>query len=174
MNFFRYFPNTAYSFPSDTSGPFDVTITNITAHVVILELLKKHITVFYNYLISDGERPDSVATKLYGGPEYTWIVLVLNNILSHYDWPLTFQEFNQYITVKYGSVVAAQAQPVYKTTEEFLIDAVSYDLLPAERQGRVISQYDYEQELNETKRRIKAIPLPFVGPILIELKQALA
>lgn len=171
MKFFQFFPTVTYSFQQDGST-FGVDITNISAHVAIVERLKQHITAFYDYIVADGERPDSVATKLYGGPEFTWIVLVLNNIMSHYDWPLTNTEFDAYIADKYGSVDTAKAQFVYKTTAGYLVDSITYGLLPAAERAVPISQYDHEMTLNENKRRIRAIPVEFVGPLVLELKRA--
>jgi len=171
MKFFQFFPTVNYSFQSDTST-FGVDITNISAHVAIVERLKQHITAFYDYIVEDGERPDSVATKLYGGPEYTWIVLVMNNIMSHYDWPLTNTEFDNYIISKYGDVTTAKSQFIYKTTAGYLVDSITYNLLPAAERAVPVSLYDHEMTQNEAKRRIRAVPVEFVGPLVLELKRA--
>lgn len=173
MKFFRYFPQLSYVFEQANSS-FGIDITNPTSHVVIVERLKQHVTAYYDYVISDGERPDSVATKVYGGPEYTWIILVLNNIQSLYDWPLTDAEFHDYIVDRYGSVANAQASKIYKTTEGFVVDSVSYNELPVERRGSISDEYTEEQTANENKRRIKLVPAEFVTPLVSELKRAFA
>lgn len=176
MKFFRYFPTLNYTFDTGNTK-FGLDITHPTAHVIILERVKQQITVFYDYVVSDGERPDSVATKHYGGPEYTWLVLVINGIMSHYDWPLTYDEFTDFIIDKYGSVVNAQnltLNAFYKTTAGALVDSITYGLLPAADQGVIESAYDHEHTLNEAKRRIKVVPPEFVIPLTRELKQAFA
>jgi hypothetical protein len=104
MQFFRYFPQLSYEI-----GDVKVDLTNITAHVLIKERLQQNIRTFYDYVVQDGERPDTVAAKLYGSVNHTWIVLLLNNIFSLFDWPLGHDEFNDYMVEKYGSVAAAQA-----------------------------------------------------------------
>ena len=47
--------------------------------------------VFFNkYAIQDGERPDSLAEKLYGNQFYDWVILLTNNMVNaQYDWPLS-------------------------------------------------------------------------------------
>lgn len=171
MNFFQHLPNIPYTF---LVGNEEVTldITNILSHVQIVDKLKQHITVFYDYIIADGDRPDSVANKVYGGPEFTWIVLVMNNINSAYDWPLDTTEFNNYVVDKYGSVSAASTTYVYTTADGYTIDQTSYNLLSTAEQGDIISMYNYESAKNEAKRRIKMVPQAFVGPLTNELKRA--
>lgn len=171
MKFFRYFPIISYTF-ENANAEFQLLLTNPTAKVVLVERLKQHITAYYDYVVQDGDRPDSVATKVYGSPDYTWIVLILNGMQSLYDWPLTYDEFNDYIIDAYGSVATAQATPVYKTTEGFIVDATSYAELPVARRGVVSNVYDEEATKNEAKRTIKLIPSQFVMPLLQELRNA--
>jgi len=199
MNFFHYFPTLRYHI-QDGNTSFDVNITNLTAHVTIVEKLKQAITVFNEYIIADGDRPDSVATQVYGGPEYTWLVLVVNNIQSHFDWPLTELEFDRYITDKYAYLVPEyaielenQTNPgqaiarsqwrlrvrektyqrfVYKTALGFFVDELTYESMSADNRGTKTALYDHEWTLNEAKRRIKIIPQEFVGPLVAELKRA--
>lgn len=170
MNFFKYFPTTAYNFTT-TQGQYALNITNITAHIQIVERLKQVITSYHDYIIQDGDRPDSVANAIYGSPDYTWIVLILNNIFTLYDWPLTTTEFNAYLIDKYGSLQVAQSLPVYKTADGYIVDVVTYAALPAVQQATVQYAYDAETTKNETKRRIRVVPIEFVGPLVIELKR---
>ena len=59
--------------------------------------------LFDNYDVQDGENPEDVAFKLYGDPELHWIILMTNNITDrYYQWPLTQQQFQEYLTDKYG------------------------------------------------------------------------
>ncbi len=172
MNFFKYFPTVLYSFQTvATERGFEVT--NMTVHFKMVEKLKQNITVFYDYIVQDGERPDTVATKLYGSPAYTWVVLLLNNIMSLYDWPLNNEEFNNYIIERYGSVVNAQLTTIFKTAQGYVVDGVTYGLLLASEQGPALSAYDDELEQNDAKRRIRVLPAEFIGPLMLDLKAAM-
>jgi hypothetical protein len=149
-------------------------MTDITRHVIVLEKVKQQISAFHDYVIQDGERPDTVATKIYGGPEYTWIVLILNNLLTLYDWPLTEYEFNRYIEDKYGSQHAATEVLYYLTTNGEYVDSTTYSLLPVNEQGSVRNAWEDEWQKNEAKRTIKVVPREFVAPLQAELERAFA
>lgn len=172
MKFFQYFPKMTYEFECANTS-FQLDMTNITVRFIIMERLKQHVTVLYDYIVQDGERPDTVAHKLYGSPDHTWIVLLVNNIMSLYDWPLTTAEFERYIVSRYGSQAAAQAQTLYRTTDGYFVDYQSYLQLPVAQRGTSTSAYDDELEKNEAKRRIRVVPAEFVGPLVQELRNSL-
>jgi hypothetical protein len=174
MQFFRYFPTIPYTFVN-ADGTFTVfTTSQITAHVKILQALQQNLTVFYDYIIADGQRPDSVAQAVYGSVNYTWVILLINNIFTLFDWPLTQDEFSNYITEAYGSLAAAQAISIYSTVSGVRVDDITYGLLPGPQQGAIMTAYDNELALNEAKRRIKVIPAAFVAGLVSNLKDALA
>jgi hypothetical protein len=171
MNYFKYFPRVAYRFTANNSN-WSVAMTNITCHAILLEKVKQQVSAFHPYVVQDGDRPDTVATKLYGGPEYTWIILVVNNILTLFDWPLTEYEFNRYINRKYGSQAAAEAITYYLTTDGQYVDATTYALLPIGQKGSTRSAWEDESLKNETKRTIRVVPRQFVPLLQAELEQA--
>src|SRR5579885_1732673 len=172
MQYFRYFPTVPYTFTVGNSEQVSL-ITDTTVHVQIKERLRQNITAFYDYIVSDGERPDSVATKVYGSPTYTWIVLIVNVIFSLFDWQLTSEEFNNYIVERYGSVSNAQSTLIYKTTSGVVVDSATYAALPVAKQGVTTTAYDKELADNEAKRRIKVLPIDFVPPLVQDLKRIL-
>jgi len=58
--------------------------------------------VSYNkYEILDGERPDIVATKLYGNPDLHWTFFLVNDFENYYDWHKDSVTFENYINKKY-------------------------------------------------------------------------
>ena len=122
----------------------------------------------HDYEISEGDRPDTVAQKVYGDVKYTWVVLLLNNIMSLYDWPMTNEEFELYLIGKYGSLSLSQNQGTrtdaawsaakfYYTTEGDRVDATTYAGLGT-RQGTTNTPYTQEVKDNDAKRRIKIVP----------------
>jgi len=173
MNFFKHFPQMLYTF-KDGDSEFSLNLTNLTVRVMLAERVKSHVSVIYDYIVQDGERPDSVSVKLYGSSEYTWIILLLNDIMSLFDWPLTTKEFNSYIIEKYGSIAAAQSQTIYRTVDGYEIDGTSWAALPAAKRGTSITSFDKEYDLNERKRRIKVIPATFVGQLQSQLQSLLS
>ncbi len=168
MNYFRYFPSSPYKLETGNSE-FDVVLTQITSHAQIVEKLQQNVTIIYDYIIDGEERPDNVAERLYGDPKYTWILLVLNNLMSLFDWPKNSADFQDYIVTKYGSIEDAQSQFVYRTSEGFLVDKITFDGLLASERGITTSAYDEEITTNDNRRRIRIVPAQFVPLLQKEL-----
>ena len=60
-----------------------------------------------NYVIEDGDRPDTVSFFAYDTPNLAWLVLLPNVKLDPYfEWPLSTREFEQHMIAKYGSLAA--------------------------------------------------------------------
>ena len=157
-----------------------MSIVNITQRARIVERLRQHTTTMHDYVIGEGERPDTVAMNLYGDVKYTWVVLLMNNIISLYDWPMTNSEFEPYLIGKYGSLSDSQNQGTrtdaawsaakfYYTTEGDRVDATTYAGLGT-RQGITNTPYIQEVEDNDTRRTIKVVSMRFLPDILTALK----
>lgn len=98
--YFSKFPKTYYTFGADGSG-LDI-VTNIISRFTIEESLKKNSSVYYNYLIQDGDTPENLAAKYYDSSERHWIILMMNDIVDpQFDWPLQYQNLMGYIDSKY-------------------------------------------------------------------------
>jgi len=179
MDYFQYQSVVPYTF---TTGGVTTTmsIVNITQRAKIKERLRQHTTAMHDYVIGEGERPDTVAMKLYGDAKYTWVVLLMNDILSLYDWPMMNSEFELYLIGKYGSLTDSQNQGTrtdaawsaakfYYTTEGDRVDATTYADLGA-RQGTTNTPYTQEVEDNDTRRTIKVVSKQFLPDILSALK----
>jgi len=179
MDYFQYQSVVPYTF---TTGDVTTTmsIVNITQRARIAERLRQHTTTMHDYVIGEGDRPDTVALKLYGDVKYTWVVLLMNNIVSLYDWPMMNSEFELYLIGKYGSLSDSQNQGTrtdaawsaakfYYTTEGDRVDATTYAGLGA-RQGTTNTPYTQEVEDNDARRTIKVTSKRFLPGILSILK----
>ena len=103
-NFLDLFPKTLYKLDGGQPSSYD-TITNITFRVGVLREVMANHSSYYQYTISDGETPETLADRVYGNPQAHWIILYANNIFDpQYGWPLEGRVFNQYIIDKYGTM----------------------------------------------------------------------
>ena len=117
-----------------------------------------------------------------------------------YDWPLTYTNFVELIKSKYGSVTTAQTTYSHyekvitkidsvtntETINKYKLDYDTYLALPSSSTQTVnlkdgntvtitttknaVSYYDYEYNLNESKRTIKIIDKQYIGNIEREMK----
>jgi hypothetical protein len=70
-----------------------------------VNFMKKTISnpyVFLPYTVEEGDRPEDIAHYYYGSTDYTWLVYLSNNMIDPYhDWPLSQENFDQYLIQKY-------------------------------------------------------------------------
>ena len=100
--YFSKFPLVDYIYKNN-DGVFKRKLaTNILKRVGFNPLSKKDKDHFVTYYIKDRETPEIIADKLYGNPEFHWLVLLYNNIVNPYkDWPMDSFALEKYIDNKY-------------------------------------------------------------------------
>ena len=194
MNYFRYLPKIGYDIKG-TSTPYYTSATNIMIRHKLIEFVRKNIVTLYPYRIEDGDRPDIIATMYYGGPQYTWLLYMINDIKDpYYDWPLSVVDWEVYMKAKYGGLDTASStvHEYYQiiraaTTNDtmvdddsainkevrYIVDSTTYDSLSSGSKGS-LSKYDWEFETNESKRNIKIIDSGFASQIISEAKKAIS
>jgi len=101
MAYFERFPLMAY----DVAGNENYKLLpNILRRVKLRAGIRSGSFLFDNYDVTDGERPEDIAFKLYGDPELHWVILMTNNVTDrYYQWPLTQPQFQEHLTDKYGA-----------------------------------------------------------------------
>jgi hypothetical protein len=105
----KYFATLPYLITYDPQGNM-VAAKNLLVRTSIIPQLLNNPALYYEYDIQEGDTPEVIATKYYGDPYRYWLVLFANQIFdAQWQWPLTYQRFNDYIVDKYGSTSAAQA-----------------------------------------------------------------
>jgi len=156
--YFNSFPRIVYSLDGGNTG---VLVTDIFRRITIPEENLVTSTSFDEYDIRDGDTPEIVAHRLYNNAELHWIVLVVNNIIDpRFDWPLSTMALNNYVTKKYG-VGNELVLHHYVNADG---DVVHSSYVAGTKTA--ISNYEYEEELNEQKRRIKILRPQFVETFL--------
>ena len=152
-------------------------VTDISLRHRLKSTIKSATYTKYNYTIPDGERPDTLSYRYYGGFEYIWLIFLANNIFDPiFDWPLSQDELRKHIICKYGSSDAANSgvhhyeeviqklvpasQGQDRIEERFYeVDETRYQIVAAEGDGmeRTVSNYDYEVLHNDSKKEINLI-----------------
>lgn len=100
--YFAKFPKTYYKLNSNVS--LDL-VTNVISRYSFEKSLKENTSAYYYYQVRDGDTPEIIAHKIYGSAERHWIILSYNDILDpQFDWPLKYDQLNQYIENKYATV----------------------------------------------------------------------
>lgn len=100
MSYFSPFPLAAV--PLDKENLKIVQAKNILLRAKFSDYYKQSGTLFEPYTILDGDRPDTLAHKIYGRSDLHWIILLFNEIIDpYYEWPLTQKQMEEYMNYKY-------------------------------------------------------------------------
>lgn len=162
---------------------------NIMVNIDLVRGIIDKYKVFYDYVIKEGERPDTIAFDYYGDSDLEWLVCLPNNIIDiHSEWPLSQKRFYDYIVNTYGSISYAQTTVKhYKYTGiggdtqqeiariSWFISPTTYSNMSAEEKSgwTPVYFYDYENELNEAKRIIKLLSNEYTNQVKKELRELL-
>ena len=103
--YFKNFPDIYYGFPTNDGTDFKLQVLkDITANVRFRKQIFENITLYDEYDIEEGETIEMIAEKIYGNPEYHWIIMLLNEKYNYAnDYPMTEVELNTYIDETYGN-----------------------------------------------------------------------
>ena len=120
--YFSFFPSMLYA---------NTAASNLIAKVKFDAAVFNRSATYYPYTVVNNERADQIAESYYGDASYDWIIYLGNNIIDPAnEWPKSENNFNDFLTLKYGSVA--------NTIQQTLFYQVSYDL-----DDRVISTSTY-------------------------------
>lgn len=170
MEYFKGFPVIAYDFPTGVDGKsVSYMVMDITKNVRFRKQILRDITLYDEYDIVDGETPEIIAKKVYGSPFYHWMIMLANERYDYVrDFPLSSSEFEEYIIDKYGSVQSAINTVKYYQNSAGEIVFYNPDTPHLNYTGTrtAVNCYDYEVNLNESKRRIKLISPSLLGTVM--------
>lgn len=124
MSFFRQFPKTDYAFESNGTI---TRIVDIFRSVKVDTVFLDDMSTYQYYHIKAGERPDIVSSILYGTPDYYWTFFVINEHLKTglSGWPMSPEEFEDFITLEYSNIVVDSEPYVDLTTDSSLRSVVN-------------------------------------------------
>jgi hypothetical protein len=181
--YFRPFPKIQYDLKKNK---LPLLLTNVTARYKIRDVLKNKVAIYYDYVVKDSDRPDLIAFKYYDDETLDWLIYLVNDIIDpYYDWPLTQDSFNKYMTTLYGSVANAKAT-VYEYRKLLNKQSVLFDgtIIPeryvvvdkniydetATDMRREVDAYEYYEEQNNEKRKIRLLDKRFIGLVVSEVE----
>lgn len=162
MSYFNELPNIQYlsRFANQSSNEDYTLAKNIFRRAKLREDIASAVTAFQYYQIRDNERPDQIAERVYGDAELDWVILITNNITDYISqWPLSNNDFYEYLIDKYGSEDAFDDIKYYQTTE--VKDEYDRLVLPPKLQvDPDINQQFTTTENGELTYDLNSFPIP--------------
>ena len=153
-----------------------ITVKNFFKRGFLREDIFQNLSFFTKYSITGNDRPDNVAFEIYQDSTLDWLVLMANNIVNiQNEWPISNTDFDELMLDKYGSYdTLFNGIHHYETLE--VTDARGVKIVNAglkvesdysitffdERADQMktvtptipVTNYQYEQKVNEDKRNI--------------------
>ena len=193
--YFRNLPEFEYVNRTErgrSEGDYSI-VKNFFKRGKLREDIFQDLTFFTKYIVEGDDRPDNVASKVYNDPNLDWVVLLSNNIVSvQSEWPLSQADFHAYITNKYDEETLYSGIHHYesrevKTTDNSIIipagqkvgvaQSVSYydDALGqhvrATDVALPVTNYTYEERLNNDKRNIFVLKASYLNIVFDDLEE---
>ena len=192
-SYFSEVPNFEYVSRLPDSKISDyITVKNFFKRGFLREDIFQNLTFFTKYQIQGSDRPDNVASQVYNDSTLDWLVLMSNNIVNiQNEWPLSNLDFDELMLEKYGSYdTLFNGIHHYETIE--VKDARDVKIVNAglkvesdysitffdERAGQMktvtptipVTNYQYEQKVNEDKRNIYLLQPRYVQVVRDDLE----
>ena len=190
--YFRELPNISYVslLPNQNRSDERIEVKNLFKRAKLRTDVDQSVTSFDYYLVQDNERPDIIAQKVYDNADLDWVILVTNNITNIRDqWPLSNNDLYNYCLEKYGSDTNIMATHHFETKEikdrfgrlilkkELIVDE-NFEFTYAKddystvtvKPAQSVSNYNYEQRLNEDKRKIRVLKIEFLSAFISDFR----
>ena len=159
----------------------------------IREDLFQDLTVFEKYSVKGDDRPDNVAFEIYDDPTLDWVVLTSNNITNvQNEWPLSQKGFEDYILDKYktheklneihhyesnevkdtnGVIIFPKGVRVSAAQSVSYFEPLSEESVTVNPISRAVTNFEYEQKVNDDKRRIFLIKPIYLNVVFDDLEE---
>ena len=169
--YFRQFSKGYY----DLQGNGNQTlVTDLMTRVKVREKVINEISLYDKYDVPSGERPEDTAFKHFGSSQYHWVILMTNNITdAYYEWPMSEQDFETFITDKYTNPDAIHHYEITKSSGRTTAngpDDYSHKIeVNSDATGaQSVSNREFEQRLQDEKRSINLLNPAYLTTFLEE------
>ena len=195
-NYFNLLPDFEYvsRLPNAKISDY-ITVKNLFKRVFLREDIFQNLTYFTKYSIKGDDRPDNVAAKVYEDSSLDWLVLLANNIVNiPNEWPLHQEDFDRYLLDKYDDDYDKIYNGIhhYETVEvkdsndvvivreglevssDFSITYYDYflsGLTTANDITRPVTNYEYEEKVENKKRNIFILKQEYLSVVLDDISQ---
>lgn len=173
-----------------------VTAKNFFRRFKVNDDIFSNVVYFNKYTIKETERLDTISEKFYGVPDYDWVIAITNNIINPlFDTPMSEYTLRKFGEDTYGveefysgihhyetfevlagykvdgkDVIALQGglsvdETFYNSTFKYW-DGTQYITENGSSVCKKVTNFEYEQEKNESNRNIFILKDRYVEPFV--------
>tara|TARA_B100000131_G_scaffold32289_1_gene30006 strand:- start:64 stop:735 length:672 start_codon:yes stop_codon:yes gene_type:complete len=194
-NYFNQVPDFEYvSRLPDAKISDYITVKNLFKRVFLREDIYQNLTFFKMYSVVGDDRPDNVAAQVYEDSTLDWLILLANNIINvQNEWPLPQEDFNRYLLDKYNddynkiynevhhyeTIEVKDSNKVVivpaglEVSEDFSTTYYDYfigGLTTANNITRPVTNYQYEEKLENKKREIFILKPEYISVVMDDIE----
>ena len=193
-NYFNLVPDFEYvsRLPNAKISDY-ITVKNLFKRVFLREDIYQNLTFFKKYSVVGDDRPDNVAAEVYEDSTLDWLVLLANNIINVQDeWPLPQNDFDRHLLDKYdddynkiyngihhyetvevkdsnGVIIVPEGLEVSEDFSTTYYDFFISGLTTANNITRPVTNYQYEEKLENKKRDIFILKPEYISVVLDDI-----
>lgn len=174
MAYFSKFPKGVYDIAGNKQFKL---VTDIMRRVKVRAKILNEASLYDDYDVPSGERPEVTAFKHFGDTELHWVILLTNDITdAYYGWPLSDQDFEKYVTDKYANPQGIHHYEITQSsgnTTGSSPDDYSHkiEVNETESGAESVSNYEYERREQDKLRSIKLLDPAFLGLFIEEFER---
>lgn len=196
--YFRNIPEFAYVNRDDPKSTNEYSLVkNFFKRAKLRDDIFENVAFFEKFIIKGDDRPDNVAFQVYGDPTLDWVVLMSNNIVNvQSEWPLSNENFYEYLIDKYenetklySGIHHYEANEVKTSNGRIIIESgtrvgvgqsVSFydkgknDQVTITDIALPVTNFTYEQNLNNKKREIFLLKKIYLNIVFDDLEQIMS
>ena len=158
--------------PYDNYGTGDFRLTpNILKRIAVRANIKTTTSLFDTYDVKEGETPEIIADKLYGNPEFHWVVLMMNDVVDRYhQWPMSRRQFLAHLNDKYTNVDGVHHYEISQSSGDTRIKINIGTSNTDHPTATAITNREYEQERQDSLRKIRLLDPDFIDDFVTEFE----
>lgn len=174
--YFSTFPTSVYDIKGDGNQKL---VTDLFRRIKVREKVLNEFSLYEYYQVPNGESPETTAYKHFGSADFHWVILMTNSITDrYYDWPLSDQDFELFITNKYTNADGIHHYEITKSSGKLTGNGPDDYSHKIEVNSTVagaapVSNREYEQRLQDKKRKIRLLNPQFLATFIEEFETLL-
>ena len=170
-----------------------IRVKNFFRRATLREDIFQNLTFFTKYSIEGNDRPDNVAHKVYQNSSLEWVILLANNI-THIptEWPMPQNDFDRFLLDKYDNydtiyngvhhhetvevkdsndiTIVPEGLEVSSDFTQTYYDYYNSGMVTASNITRPVTNYEYEEKLENDKRQIFILKQEYLTVIIDDIE----
>ena len=174
MQYFETFPKLLYDIDNTKNLKL---VSDIFRRIKLRESLKDNAALYSRYDVPSGETPETTSYKHFGSTDYFWIICLMNDVIDRfYDWPLSDSAFETFVNEKYAEPGAIHHYEKTQLSGDQTGNGPGdyshkIEVNSTDPDAQSVSNYEYEQRLQDQKRQIKLLDKGYLNTFVEEFER---